>query len=173
MANRLGPALSADAGARSWPPQNKRTFRLPAPVVIWWVWVVFAVANLIDLAFTGRDWYSVLVIAVLAVITGLMYAVALRPRVITDDQGITVLNPLRDHRVPWGAVSSVTVGESVQVRCARGPGSGREKVVHSWALYAPRRARVKKDFPGRRQFKFTPHGAAFLREAAQGCTGDC
>ncbi len=136
------------------PPRNRRTFRLPAPVVIWWIWVVFALANLIDIAFTGGDWDSLLVISVLAVITGLMYAVAFRPRVITDDHGITVLNPMRDHRVPWGAVSSVTVGESVQVRCAPGPESGREKIVHSWALYAPRRARVKKDFPGRRQFKF-------------------
>ena len=85
-----------------------------------------------------------------------MYAVALRPRVITDEHGITVQNPLRDHWVPWGSVTSVVVGESVQVRCASGPDSGREKVVHSWALYAPRRARVKKDFPGRRQFRFTP-----------------
>jgi Bacterial PH domain len=139
--------------------------------VIWWIWVVFVAANLIDLAFTGRDWYSVLVIAVLAVITGLMYAVALRPRVITDEHGITVLNPLRDHRVPWGAVSSVTVGESVQVRCGRGPGSGGEKVVHSWALYASRRTRVKKDFPGRRQFKYTaqppPSYAKLPRDAQE------
>ena len=140
-------------------------------MVIWWIWVAFVAANLIDLAFTGRDWYSVLVVAVLAVITGLMYTVALRPRVITDDHGITVLNPFRDHRVPWGAVRSVAVGESVQVRCASGPESGREKVVHSWALYAPRRARVKKDFPGRRQLKFTatapPSYAKLPRDAQE------
>ncbi len=164
--SRLSPRARRAAAA----PPNRRTFRLSAPVVIWWIWVVFALANLIDLAFTGRDRYSALVIAVLAVITGLMYAVAFRPRVSTDDHGITVLNPLRDHRVPWGAVSSVTVGESVQVRCAPGPGSGREKVVHSWALYAPRRTRVKKDFPGRRQVKFTattPPSYAKLPKDAQ------
>ena len=164
--SRLNP-LARRAAA---PPRSKRTFRLAAPVVIWWIWVAFALANLIDLAFTGRDWDSALVISVLAVITGLMYAVAFRPRVSTDDHGITVLNPLRDHRVPWGAVSSVTVGESVQVRCAPGPESGREKVVQSWALYAPRRARAKKDFPGRRQFKFTataPPSYAKLPKDAQ------
>jgi hypothetical protein len=163
--------LNPRAGRAAAPVRSRRTFRLPAPIVIWWIWVVFALVNLIDIAFTGRDWYSLLVVAVLAVITGLMYAVAFRPRVITDDHGITVLNPLRDHRVPWGAVSAVTVGESVQVRCAPGPGSGREKVVHSWALYAPRRARVKKDFPGRRQFKFTatapPSYAKLPRDAQE------
>jgi hypothetical protein len=164
---RLNPRSRAAAR----PSQNRRIFRLPAPVVVWWVWVVFVAVNVIDLAFTGRDWYSVLVIAVLAVITGLTYVMALRPRVITDEHGITVQNPLRDHWVPWGNVSSVTVGESVLVRCAPGPDSDREKVVHSWALSAPRRARVKKDFPGRRQFRFAapepPSYAKLPRDAQE------
>jgi hypothetical protein len=152
------------------PSQNRRIFRLPAPLIVWWIWVVFLAANVIDLALTGRDWYSVLVLAVLAVITGLMYVTALRPRVIADEDGITVQNPLCDHWVPWGSVSSVTVGESLLVRCAPGPDSDREKVVHSWALYAPRRARVKKDFPNRRQLRFaapTPPSYANLPKDAQ------
>jgi hypothetical protein len=164
---RLKP-LSRPAARAS---RNRRIFRLPAPVVVWWIWVVFVTANVIDLAFTGRDWYSVLVLAVLAVITGLMYVMALRPRVIADEHGITVRNPLRDHWVPWGSVSAVAVGESVLVRCAPGPDSDREKVVHSWALYAPRRARVKKDFPNRRQFRFTapapPSYAKLPRDAQE------
>ena len=151
--------------------QNRKIFRLPGPLIVWWIWVVFVTANVIDLAVTGRDWYSVLVLAVLAVITGLIYVTALRPRVIADDDGITVLNPLRDHWVPWGSVSSVTVAESLLVHCAPGPGSDREKVVHSWALYAPRRARVKKDFPNRRQLRFAspapPSYAKLPRDAQE------
>jgi hypothetical protein len=123
---------------------------MAGPLVVWWAWVVFVVANLIDLALTGRDWDSILVIVVLAVITGLIYAVAFRPRVITDEDGITVQNPFRDHWIPWGAVNSVVVGESVQLHCSRGPGTDREKVVHSWALYSSRRARVKSELPPRR-----------------------
>src|ERR1035441_7916220 len=64
--------------------------------------------------------------------------------------GITVRNPFRDHWIPWGAVGSVVVGESVQLHCSRGPGTDREKVVHSWALYSSRRARVKSGLPPRR-----------------------
>jgi|CZKT01.1.fsa_nt_gi hypothetical protein len=123
---------------------------MPGPLVVWWGWIVFVVANLIDLALTGRGWDSVVVLVVLAVITGLIYAVAFRPRVITDEDGITVRNPFRDHWIPWGAVGSVVVGESVQLHCSRGPGTDREKVVHSWALYSSRRARVKSGLPPRR-----------------------
>jgi hypothetical protein len=127
-------------------------------------------ANLVDLAFTGRDWYSILVIAVLAVITGMVYGLAFRPRVIADDDGITVQNPLRDHRVPWGSINSVVVGESVQVRCSRGPGSDDEKVLHSWALYAPRRVRAKSGPTGGRRSVFAaaaPPSYAKLPKEAQ------
>jgi hypothetical protein len=127
---------------RSRPP-GARVWRLPGPVIVWWAWVVFVVANLVDLALTAREWDSVIVLAVLALITGLVYALAFRPRVITDENGITVLNPFRDHRVSWGAVSSVVVGESVQLHCTVAPGADREKVVHSWALYATRRSRIR------------------------------
>jgi hypothetical protein len=118
---------------------------MPGPLIVWWVWVAFATANLIDIAISGRDWQSILAVAIFAVVTGLIYATAWRPRVIADDHGIVVQNPLRDHRVPWGAVSAVVVGESVQVRCSPGPGTDREKVLHSWALAAPRRVKANKD----------------------------
>jgi hypothetical protein len=145
LADRIRP------GARRGPGQQhgRRVFRLPGPLVVWWIWAVFAVANLIDLAITGRDWDSVVVVVVLALITGFVYVLAFRPSVIADDDGLVVRNPFRDHHVPWGGVNSVGVRDSVQVRC-QVAGRDTEKVVHSWALYASRRARVRGRAPRRR-----------------------
>jgi hypothetical protein len=148
--------------ARRWPgfgqrrrepsASGRQVYRLPGPIVVSWIWGIFLAANLIDLAVSGRDWDSLVVLWVLALITGGVYAMAYRPRVITDPDGVTVLNPFRDHRVPWGGINKITVGESVQLRCAR-PDSEREKTVHSWALYASRRSRIRKG-PRRRPSLF-------------------
>ena len=51
---------------------GRTTFRLNAPLVLWWCWVVFAVANLADLAVQSRDWFSLEITAALLVITGFM-----------------------------------------------------------------------------------------------------
>ena len=126
-----------------------RVFRLTGPVVLWWGWVVFAVANLVDLAVQGHDRTSLQVAVGLLAVTGLVYACALRPRVVTDANGLTMLNPIRDYRVPWGRVSEIHLGDSVQVRCSPGATAGG-KVLHSWALYAPRRSRLKAEIRGRR-----------------------
>jgi hypothetical protein len=130
---------------------NKKVFRLAAPVVLWWVWVVFAVVNLADLAIQGHDATSVQIAIGLLAVTGVVYVCALRPRVMTDAGGLTVLNPLREYRVPWARVSDVYLGESVQVHCmAAAPETGKGKVLHSWALYSPRRSRLKAEVRGRR-----------------------
>ncbi len=118
--------------------------------MLWWAWVVFAVANLVDLAVQGHDRTSLQIAVALLAITGLVYACALRPRVITDSDGLTMLNPIRDYRVPWGRVSDIYLGESVQVHCSPGASSAKVKVLHSWALYSPRRSRLKAEVRGRR-----------------------
>jgi len=129
--------------------ETKKVYRLPAPIVLWWAWIVFAVVNLADLAIQGHDATSVQIAIGLLAVTGVVYACALRPRVITDAGGLTILNPLREYRVPWPRVSDVYLGESVQIRCsAQAPASGR--VLHSWALYSPRRSRLKAEVRGRR-----------------------
>ncbi len=147
------PGVSPPPAGTQAPDGSRQVFRLPGPLLVWWLWVAFAVANLINIALTGRNWGSVVGVAVFALITGLAYTMAWRPRVVADEHGIIVQNPLRDHRVPWGAVSAVAVGESVQVRCSRGPDTDREKVVHSWALAGPRRAKINKEMasPGGRR----------------------
>lgn len=141
-------AMSSDQAVKS--GQNK-VFRLPGAIVAWWAWVIFAAANLIDLAIQGRSHTAAEIAVALACITGVVYACALRPRVVADSGGITVMNPLRDHRVPWGSVTGVDLAESVQVHYVPptspspftdvAPG----KVIHSWALYARRRGRLRSE----------------------------
>jgi hypothetical protein len=125
---------------------QRKVFRLPGAIVAWWAWVAFAVANLIDLAIQGRSHTAVEIVVALATITGLVYACALRPRVVADSGGVIVMNPLRDHRVPWGSVTSVDLAESLRVHYLPDAGSPREKVIHSWALYARRKSRLRNEF---------------------------
>jgi len=139
-----GAVQAGDAGA----PGERKVFRLPGGLIAWWAWVIFAGANLVDLAITGRDHTAAEIAVSLAVVTGLVYACALRPRVIADSGGITVQNPFRDHRVPWGSVTSVDLAESVRVHCAQEPGAERPKIIHSWALYAQRRNRLRQELMG-------------------------
>ncbi len=94
-----------------------RVFRSPFAVIIWWIWAVFAAANLVDLAVQGRDRFSLLAGIGLVVVTGFVYAGAWRPRIVTDDEGLTIRNPLRDHKIGWSAVSLVEATELVRVRC--------------------------------------------------------
>ena len=142
-----GPATAPGDGS---PRQDtNKVFRLPGPVVLWWGWLVFVVANLVDLAIQGHDKTSFQIAVGLVAVTGVVYACALRPRVIADDDGLTLRNPVRDYRVPWGRVGEIYLGESVQVRCSPGETAGG-KLLHSWALYSPRRSRLRAEVRGRR-----------------------
>jgi hypothetical protein len=126
-------------------PGEQKMFRLPGALVAWWAWVIFAVACLVDIMISGHNHLAAEIAATLFVITGVVYACALWPRVVTDPAAITVRNPLRDHRIPWGSVSAVDLRESVQVHCVREPGAKRGKVIYSWALYAHRRNRLRQE----------------------------
>jgi hypothetical protein len=137
---------------QSQPPtqaQPRETYRLRTPVVGWWIWLAFVVINAIDLAIQWHHRTALVYGAVLAVGTGVAYACALRPRIIADDAGITVLNPLRDCMVPWGAISAVDVGEAVQVHYSLPDGT--DKVLTSWALFASSRSQLKADVRARRR----------------------
>jgi hypothetical protein len=123
---------------------GRTTFRLMPPLVLWWVWVAFVVFNVVDLAIQSHNWFAIQVTVALLAITGFMYACALRPKVISDARGLTIRNPFRDHEVPWGGVTGVFVGDSVEIQCAR-PAPRPEKTVYSWALYSPRRSRARSE----------------------------
>lgn len=146
--------------------QRREVFRPLPAVALWWVWAVFAVASLADIAVQGRGHTAAVTAAVIVFVTGVMYACALRPRVVADGTGIIVVNPLRDHHVPWAAVTAVDVGDVLQVHCQR-PDGGRDKVVHSWALQSPRRRRARAELRARRAGSPRPAGYARLPAEAR------
>jgi len=133
---------------------NVQTFRSPTALLVWVVWLLFAVANWVDLAVQDRDHTSVVAAAVLLAVTGVAYVAAQRPRIIADDAGVTVKNPLRDHRIGWAGVSKVDLADLLRVHCDRDPGapSGKKntKVINSWAVHYSRRRQLATEVRTRR-----------------------
>jgi Bacterial PH domain len=133
-----------------------QTFRSVTAIIIWWVWVLFAAGNLIDLAVQGRDHLAVVAAATLLTITGVAYVTAERPRVISADDGITVKNPLRDHHIPWPLVRKVDLADLLRVHVrVHGapdpePGAKSRKIISAWAVHYSRRRQVTTDMRARR-----------------------
>jgi hypothetical protein len=133
---------------------NVQTFRSPTALVIWIVWLLFAVANWIDLAVQGRDHTSVVAAALLLLVTGIAYVTAQRPRIIADDAGVTVRNPVRDHRIGWASVTKVDLADLLRVHCDWDPGAAggkkHRKVISSWAVHYSRRRQLAAEVRSRR-----------------------
>ena len=156
-------AASASPARRPWPrfwrarqafPDGGReVFRLTAPVVIWWIWLVFAVANVIDLGVEAQPRFAAMVSLVLLTITGVAYACAFRPRVVADEAGLSVVNPVRQWRVQWSTIRQIEVRDWVRIQCARAPGGDATKTIECWALFAT--ARVKRNYSRRAQDHIT------------------
>jgi hypothetical protein len=145
-------------------------FRSPGAIAIWYAWLVFAALNLIDLAVRGHDHVSAVIAAVLALITGVVFAAALHPRVIADDRTLVLRNPLRDIRVPWGSVTRIDLDEMVRVHCVAGPADPaagdqpRQRVLRVWALQSSRRSRMKAQVRARaRVAEMTRAGPGFAQ----------
>lgn len=130
---------------------GREVFRLVPPLVFWWVWVAFAVANLADFAIQGTPSarFTTVVTAILVTVTGFAYVLALRPKVIAGETGITVVNPFRDHQIPWGMIQAVDTGDWVRVHYAPAAGaqggkarsSAPARTVYCWALYVSARTK--------------------------------
>jgi Bacterial PH domain len=143
-------------------------YRSSVAPVVWWVWVAFALANLIDLAVQGRDHFAAEVAVILILVTGIAYVTAFRPRVLVDDMGITIRNPLRDHHVPWGCVQDVDVRDSLEVHCTPQDGEQKSKTVYAWAVHSSRRSRLKAEARARRSAKSSREPpAAYARLPAE------
>jgi len=166
------PAAPAPGGTR-------QVFRSPVAIAVWWIWLLFAVANLIDLAVQGHDHISLVAAFVLILVTGIMYAGVHRPRIIAEDAGLTIVNPLRDHRIGWASVAGVDPMDLVRVRVewpgVEGPESGREagtaatgtaatgavvtgtaatggrKTIYAWAVYSSRRRQYSAEVRAQRR----------------------
>ena len=135
-------------------PDDRQIFRSPIATLIWWIWVLFAVGNLIDLAVQGRDHLSVIAACTLLVITGVVYATALRPRIITDDDGLTIVNPIRVHRVRWPAVVGFDSTELLRVRCLWTAEDGTQsdmRAFYAWAAHSSRRRRLAEEMRAQRR----------------------
>ncbi len=175
---RPRPAVRRKAASA---PGGREVFRLAPPIVFWWVWVAFAVANLADFAIQGTPSarFTTVITAVLVTVTGLAYVLALRPKVIADGTGITVVNPFRDHQIPWGLVQTVDTGDWVRVHHAAAGGapggkarsSASAKTVYCWALYVSARTKRRSGrvpTPPRRTGLFrTPAGLDGAPDGAQ------
>ena len=141
-------------------PDKPQVFRSPTAVVVWVVWLLFAVANWIDLAVQGRDHASAVAAAILLLATGAAYVTAQRPRIIADKTGVTVRNPLRDHRIGWAGVAKVDLADLLRVHVrwvgpadpAPGQPGGKEhqKVISAWAVHYSRRRQLTAEARARR-----------------------
>jgi hypothetical protein len=125
-----------------------QVFRSPTAVIVWWVWLLFAVANLIDLAVQSPDHASAVAAAILVMATGVAYVAAQRPRVIADNAGLTIVNPLREHHIGWAGVSKVDLADLLRVHCDAG--HGRTKIIYCWAVHYSRRRKLAADAKARR-----------------------
>jgi hypothetical protein len=76
-----------------------------------------------------------------------MYACALRPRIVASDAAVTVVNPLREHVLPWSAVTQVDLKHNVTIHY-RGPAG--DTIVHSWAVQQSGRSRTRHELRARR-----------------------
>lgn len=135
-------------GDRSADGAGARTYRSPFAALVWWVWVLFALGNLVDLAVQGRDHFSVVAAFILVLITGVVDATVRRPRIVAGDDALTIVNPLRKHLIGWAAVAAVEATDLLRVRCewplgeASDPEHKGSKVIYSWAMYSSRRRQV-------------------------------
>ncbi len=160
------PPATGAAGSSAPLLTGEKVFRLPGSIVAWWAWTIFAVICLGDIVFTGRNHTGAEIASTLVLITGVVYACALHPRVVADAAAVTVYNPLRDHRIPWGSVVAVDVRESVQVHCLAEPGAKRGKVIHSWALYTQRRSMLRAELRSRGDRRRLPRSSYELSDRA-------
>ena len=146
-----------DAPARPRP----QTFRSPFAVAIWWLWALFALGNLIDLAVQGRNHGSVDTAFAVLLITGVVYTVALRPRIVADSGGLTLANPLRDHRIGWAAVVGIDPAELIRVRCKwpLDDGGTGSRAIYSWAVHSSRRKQAAARMRERRRAARAAPGA--------------
>jgi Bacterial PH domain len=132
------------------PAAGRQVYRTTGAVVAWWAWLVFAVAVLLVLAVREHQHAAAVTAAVIVTVTGVMYACALRPRIVADRAALTVHNPFRSHALPWPVITKVELAQTLQVHYTAAPGGPRERVVHSWAVQSSGRAMTRSRVRARR-----------------------
>ncbi len=146
---------------------ERQVYRTTGSLVAWWAWTAFAAVVLVVLAVRHHDHTALVTAAVVVAITGIMYACALHPRIVARAAGVTVVNPLREHLLPWSAVTQVDLVHNV---CVRYRGPAGDRTVRSWAVQSSGRSRTRSELRARRAARrgMTPEpGYARLPDAAQ------
>ncbi|WP_141580944.1 PH domain-containing protein [Actinomadura sp. WMMA1423] len=124
------------------------TIRSTGGRVAAYTWLVFAALNIVDMfvGITGDPEYSLTTVTIAFVLLlgcGIAYTLGLRPLLAGDDDGITVRNPLRDVRAPWGAVRRIEGKNAVTVVFA-GP-DGTDLQTRAWVLQTSPRVQAKAE----------------------------
>jgi hypothetical protein len=112
---------------------------LRSPFAWWlgWIWLAFAAFNLVDVMTSDATGpVASFAAATLVASCAAAYVLALRPRVVADDDGLRIVNPLRTVVVPWGGVTEVDVTDVVRVHMG-------EAVYRVWALRENKRRQVR------------------------------
>jgi hypothetical protein len=152
--------LSQQESSRKDPDSEPEVFRSAGSLMLSWAWFVVAVIVLVDLAVQGRDHVALETAVAVLVITGIVYACAWRPKIVADSAGISLINPVREYRVPWAAVVKVDAVNAVRVHCTPAPGAARGKVLYSWAVQSsPRSAKktaLRREAANRPRARLTP-----------------
>ena len=146
---------------------DRQVYRTTGSLVAWWVWAAFAGVVLVVLALGHHDHAALVTAVVVLAVTGIMFACALRPRIVARAAGVTVVNPLRVYVLPWPAVIRVDVVHNVRVHYRIPAG---EAIVHSWAVQSSGRSRTRSELRARRAARrgtVPEPGYARLPEEAQ------
>lgn len=118
---------------------NTATYILRGPATrlyAYLLWVLAGVAIISSFGYGVRAFVATaLVAAILALVGWLCYW---NPRVILNNEGVTIINPSRTFTVPWEAVESTSGKWGLQVT------PQEHKPIHVWAI--PGRAGVSDSF---------------------------
>ncbi|WP_049560494.1 PH domain-containing protein [Nonomuraea sp. SBT364] len=148
----------------------KQVFRSRTAFVLGWVWVAFVAFNVWDLTARYNGKASMVALAVLGVLTALVYVVAIRPATVFTEEGLVGRNPLRTTVVPWASVREVTVSHSINVD------HGEDRVLRLWTPMSSARERARAQRRGqavkqRGKFKTEPTLTKGEQAAAQALSG--
>lgn len=113
-----------------------KTYISPAARVLGWLGLGAAALLLADVAWRGTGSRSAVPALTLFILMGLIVIFALRPRVVTSEQGIRVVNPMREVFVPWSAFTGADVTDVLRVHAG-------ERVFRAWAVRENKRRRVR------------------------------
>ncbi|GAB3461722.1 hypothetical protein GCM10027570_47740 [Streptomonospora sediminis] len=110
----------------------------PMSRVLGWGWVAVVALLLVDLVLNGDGASSMFAGAVLLFTVGGAYVLWLRPRVVPTDEGVRLVNPLRETFVPWSVFTWADVTDVLRVHAG-------DRVYRSWPLRETKRAKVREN----------------------------